>query len=83
MNWKEKQKVNPQVICGECDGTPEEVMYDAARLDVLNHHIQSLIDEHIILSGSYCLWRQGKVFADAALGNLACEWQGRRKFMPE
>lgn len=26
MNWKEKQKVNPQVICGECDGTPEEAM---------------------------------------------------------
>lgn len=83
MNWKEKQRVIPQVIRAECQGTPQEVQYDPARLDVLNHHIQSLIDEHIILSGSYCLWRHGKVFADAALGNLACEWQGREKFMPD
>lgn len=83
MNWQDKRKVEPQVICGECEGTPEEAGYDPVRLDVLNRHIQSLIDEKIILSGSYCLWRRGKVFANAALGNLACEWQGRDKFMPD
>lgn len=83
MNWKEKQQLNPEVRQADCDAYPEEVNYDSARLEVLNRHIQSLIDEKIIVSGSYCLWRHGKVFADAALGGLACEWQGRKKFMPD
>lgn len=83
MNWKEQQNLRPQVIQAECEAAPEEVDYDPGRLDVLNRHLQKLIDEKIILSGSYCLWRRGKVFADAALGNLACEWQGRTKFMPD
>lgn len=77
MDWNEKRCLNPSVISAECEAVPEEVDYDASRLTVLNQHIQSLIDEHIILSGSYCLWRKGKVFADAAIGNFACEWQGK------
>lgn len=83
MNWKELQNITPQVIQAECDATPEEVNYAEERLEVLNRHIQSLIDEKMIVSGSYCLWRHGKVFADAALGNLAREWHGRTKFMPD
>lgn len=83
MKGKEQQGIIPQVIQAECEAAPEEVDYDPERLLVLNHHIQRLIDEKIIVSGSYCLWRRGKVFADAALGNLACEWQGREKFMPD
>lgn len=83
MNWKEKQSLTPRVIQSECEASPEEEDYDSKRLDVLNQHIQSLIDEQIILSGSYCLWRHGKVFADAALGNLACRWHERTKFMPD
>lgn len=83
MNWKERKNTIPQVIHAECDATPDEVNYDEGRLDVLNRHIQSLIDENVIVSGSYCLWRHGKVFSDAALGNLAREWHGRTKFMPD
>ena len=83
MNWKELKNITPQVIQAECDAAPEEVNYDGNRLEVLNRHIQSLIDEKMIVSGSYCLWRHGKVFADAALGNLARERHGRTKFMPD
>ncbi len=83
MNWKEQQNLTPQIIQAECEVTPEEVGYDSGRLEVLNRHLQSLIDERIIVSGSYCLWRHGKVFADVALGNLAHEWYGRTKFMPD
>ena len=83
MNWQEKRRLKPSVISGTCEAVPEEVQYDASRLKILNRHIQSLIEERIILSGSYCLWRNGKIFADAAIGNLAHEWQGRSRFMPD
>lgn len=83
MNWKEQRQLKPQVTQAECDALPEEVNYDSSRLELLNRHIQSLIDEKLIWSGSYCLWRNGKVFADAAIGELACPWQGRTKFMPD
>lgn len=83
MNWKQKQKLTPSVISEICEAAPEEVQYDSSRLHVLNQHIQSLIEERVILSGSYCLWRNGKVFADAAIGNLAHEWQGRKRFLPD
>lgn len=79
MKWKELKSITPQVIQAKCDATPKEVNYDGERLEVLNRHIQSLIDEKVIVSGSYCLWRHGKVFADTALGNLAREWHGRTK----
>ena len=82
MNWKEQQKLQPEVINAQCEASPEEVDYDGERLEVLNRHIQSLINERLICSGSYCLWRHGKVFADAAIGNLACEWQGNDRFLP-
>lgn len=83
MNWKEQQKLCPKVIYAECEATPAEVGYDAKRLEVLNRHMQSLIEEKLIWSGSYCLWRQGKIFADAAIGTLACSWQGRTLFVPD
>ena len=82
MNWKEQQRLNPQVITAPCEATPEEVNYDGSCLEVLNRHIQSLIEEGLIWSGSYCLWRHGKVFADAAIGTLACPWQGNHQFLP-
>lgn len=83
MNWKEMMKLNPTVMYGNVDTTPLEVGYDVSRLEMLNKHIQSLIDEGLIWSGSYCLWRNGKVFANAAIGSLAVEWQGREKFLPD
>lgn len=82
MNWKEQQKLQPEVINAQCEASPEEVDYNGERLEVLNRHIQSLINEGLICSGSYCLWRHGKVFADVAIGNLACEWQGNDRFLP-
>lgn len=83
MNWKEIMKLNPIVTYGNVDTTPSEVGYDVSRLDMLNKHIQSLMDDGLIWSGSYCLWKNGKVFANAAIGSLAVEWQGRDKFMPD
>lgn len=83
MNWKEIMRLNPAVSYGAAVAEPVLVGYDASRLSVLNKHIQSLIEEGLIWSGSYCLWRRGRVFANAAIGNLAVEWQGRRRFLPD
>ena len=71
------------VRSAECDASPEEVGYDGSRLSFLNQHIQALIDEKRIWSGSYCLWKDVKVFADAAIGGLACPWMGRTTFEPD
>jgi len=83
MNWKERMQLNPAVTYGKVDTTPFEVGYHDERLDMLNKHIQSLIDDGLIWSGSYCLWKNGKVFANAAIGSLAVEWYGRKKFLPD
>lgn len=83
MNWHEKGKLKPEFIQGKCDCLPEEADYDSGRLQVLNQHIESFIREGRICSGSYCLWRHGKIFADVSLGRLAMEWQGNIKFRPD
>lgn len=83
MKWKEIQQLQTKVIRAECDARPEEVGYDAERLVFLNKYIQSLIGQGKIRSGSYCLWRHGKVFADAAIGSLACPWMGNTLFRPD
>lgn len=83
MQWKEIQKLCPDVISAGCDASPEEVGYDGKRLHFLNKHIQSMIDEGMIWSGSYCLWRHGKIFADTAIGTLACSWMGNDLFRPD
>lgn len=83
MNWCEMQKLCPQVTRAQCEADCEEVGYEEERLHVLDRHIQRMIDEKRIWSGSYCLWRKGKVFADAAIGTPAREWQGRERFLPD
>lgn len=83
MNWKEKMKLCPTPIVGEYDCKPEDIGYDSGRIEVLNKHIQSMIDRNMILSGSYCLSRNGKIFANNALGKIACPWEGRELFMPD
>jgi len=83
MKWKQMMQLNPSVIHGDVEASPMEVGYDAGRLELLHKHIQSLIDEGMIWSGSYCLWKSGKIFANAAIGKIAEEWQGREKFLPD
>lgn len=83
MSWQQRQGLKPQAIQNSCEATPEEVHFDESRLEVLNRHMQSMIDRGMIWSGSYCLARYGKVFADTALGKLARPWQERERFQPD
>lgn len=71
------------VIKKETHFTPEEAGYEAERLEVLNHHLQEMIDKKELLSGSYCLSHEGKVFADNALGKFSYEEEDPRLFEPD
>lgn len=77
------QESDMEVRYAECEASPAEVGYDASRLEYLNGYIKKLIEEGRICSGSYALWKNGKVFADTAIGNLACPWMGNTLFKPD
>jgi len=53
---------------GKTDCKPSEVGYDEQRLDVLNRHLQRVIDDGEIQCATYCVSRKGKVFAHGAVG---------------
>lgn len=62
---------------------PAEAGYQGERLEVLNKHFQEMIDKKELLSASYCLSRNGKIFADAALGKFSYEEEDQRPFTPD
>lgn len=82
MVWKDIDKLETAVISGKCDANHKEVNYSEDRIEYLNKYIQSMIDEKMIWSGSYCLCRNGKVFANNAIGTLATPWMGNTLFTP-
>ena len=80
MTFNEIRKLNPTVRMGECEATAHEVGYNDERFEYLDQYIQAMINEGKILSGSYCLWKNGRVFVDAALGKLYCSYMENEKF---
>jgi CubicO group peptidase (beta-lactamase class C family) len=62
---------------------PDEVEYDESRLGAVNRHLQRLIDEKQLFGAAYCLSRDGKVFANAALGRLSYKAEDPREFLPD
>lgn len=62
--------------------TPEEVGYDPIRINAVNNHFQDLIKEKKILSANYCMARDGKVFAEGAIGKLSFREDDDRQLQP-
>jgi CubicO group peptidase (beta-lactamase class C family) len=56
---------------GKIECTPSEVQYDGSRIELLNNHLQGLIDAGEIQCAQYCLTRNGKVFAYNAIGPIS------------
>lgn len=56
---------------GQTDCSPEEVGYDASRIEVLHTHFQKLIDANKMQGASYCVSRYGKIFMHGALGAIS------------
>jgi CubicO group peptidase (beta-lactamase class C family) len=53
---------------GKTDCKPGEIGYDEQRLDVLNCHLQRVIDDGEIQCATYCISRKGKIFAHGGIG---------------
>ncbi|WP_461257851.1 serine hydrolase domain-containing protein [Treponema sp. R80B11-R83G3] len=53
---------------GKTDCKPSDVGYNEKRLDVLNSHLQRVIDDGEIQCATYCISRKGKVFAHGGVG---------------
>ena len=53
---------------GKTDCAPSKIGYDESRIDVLNNHLQKLIDDGEIQCASYCASRKGEIFMHGAVG---------------
>lgn len=56
---------------GEIECLPQEVGYDASRIEVLHSYFQKLINEKMIQGASYSVARYGKTFMQGALGPIS------------
>jgi CubicO group peptidase (beta-lactamase class C family) len=71
------------MISAKTPFAPEDVAYDGSRIDALNKHLQRLIDANELQAACYCLSRDGKVFANAALGKLSFRKDDPREMRPD
>lgn len=71
------------MISYETKYTPEEVGYDPARIEAVNRHFQNLIENKEIISANYCMARDGKMFADTAIGKLSYREDDTRQLLPD
>lgn len=62
---------------------PADVEYNADRLKVLNKHFQRMMEANEIQGAWYCLSRDGKVFANAAMGKLSYRKDDNREIKPD
>lgn len=60
-----------------------DVGYDPQRVETLTHFFEDLIEKKKILSANYCLARNGKVFANNAVGKLSYREEDTRELQPD
>ncbi|MBC8059698.1 MAG: beta-lactamase family protein [Clostridiaceae bacterium] len=75
--------MNEMIIKGKVPFSPKEANYQEERLEVLNKHFLEMVEKKELVSGSYCLSRNNKVFADTGIGNLSFEEKDERVFAPD
>lgn len=71
------------MISFKTEHTPEDVGYDEERLVKLNHFFEDLTERKVLLSANYCLARDGKVFANNAVGKLSFREEDTRELRPD
>lgn len=62
---------------------PIDVGYNGERLTILNNHFMRMLELKELQAASYCLSRDGKVFANAALGKLSFREDDDRPLLPD
>ena len=63
--------------------TPGKVGYDPLRVETLTQFFEDLIQKKKILSANYCLARDGRVFANNAVGKLSYREEDTRELQPD
>lgn len=71
------------MTCGDVPFSPNDVDYNANRLEALNAHFNRLIDIKYIQSANYCLSRYGKIFANNAIGKQSYVPSDSRPLVPD
>lgn len=71
------------MISSETKFKAGDVGYDEKRVGTLNSFFEDLIAKKKILSANYCLARDGKVFADYAVGKLSFREEDTRELKPD
>lgn len=62
--------------------SPTNVNYDESRIATLNSFFEDQIDKKKIISANYCMAKDGKVFADNAIGKLSFREEDKRELQP-
>lgn len=71
------------MISNKTNFTAGEVGYDEGRIEVLNQFFEDQIAKKKIISANYCLAREGKVFANNAIGKLSYREEDTRELKPD
>lgn len=68
---------------GDTPFQPEDVNYCGERLELLNQHFIKMIEEKKIMSGAYCIAKDGKVITNTAIGRLCYKEEDTREVKPD
>lgn len=71
------------MVSAKTQWAPSDAGFDPGRLEAVDRHLQRLIDAKELQAASYCLSRDGKVFADKALGRLSYKEGDARELRPD
>lgn len=71
------------MISFKTEYVPTQVGYDPQRVETLTHFFENQIDKKKIISANYCLAREGKVFANNAVGKLSYREEDTRELQPD
>lgn len=74
--------MNLETIKGAVAFTAEEAGYQGERLEVLDNHFRKMLQKEEVLCAGYALSRNGRMFANNALGDLDYSDRGGKKLLP-
>ena len=75
--------MNLETMKGKAPFTAKDACYQEERLAVLDEHFRKMLKKEEILCAGYALSRNGKMFANNALGDLDYSDRGGKKLKPD
>ncbi len=75
--------MNLETIKGQVPFSAKEAGYQEERLEVLDAHFRRMLEKGTVLCAGYALSRNGKLFANNALGDMNYADRGGKKLRPD